>query len=704
MDGAAAVIDKQTLTEVDPAWRWPVRLLLLVEAGVGLALLAGGVPARLSQLRTVCMEDVCPALTLVPADVAYLAELGISPAAYAVYQTALEAILVVPVAILWFVLFRRNAHTWIGVLACMALVYLGVSLGNIAWAWAEAHATVALIYGLLGEFAGTALVLFLFLFPDGRMVPRWVRICIGVELFVILPYGIVRLFLPDSAALGSVDAAELALELTLIVLAVVAQVIRYRRLDSSVQRQQTKWVVMGIAALISSILLWFVTMEFAPFDPGAPRVTWNLLGMPLLTALAAAFPVALGLAILRYRLWNVDLIINRTLVYGTLTLLLIALYSLIVVALSNVLHNEDSFLVSLVATGVVAVAFQPLRMRMQDGFNRWLFGERDDPAGVLTRLTSQLEAADSSGSLLSSLVETIATSLKLPYVALYLQEGESERLAVAKGEHGAEVEAIPLFYQQDRVGNLVVAPRSPGEALSAADRSLLSAIARLTATTVRTIQLTDDVQAARVRTVAAREEERRRLRRDLHDGLGPVLASQGLKLAAARQMLRDKPEVAEQLLDDVMLNSQSTVVEIRRLVYALRPPTLDELGLVEAICEHVDAVAAAADVHIQVDAPDELPEIPAAIEVAAFRIVQEALNNVIRHAQANRCTVTLGANEALHVRIEDDGVGLPDAARSGVGMQSMRERAAEVGGSCEVGRGATGGTCVRLSLPLMRTT
>lgn len=182
--------------------------------------------------------------------------------------------------------------------------------------------------------------------------------------------------------------------------------------------------------------------------------------------------------------------------------------------------------------------------------------------------------------------------------------------------------------------------------------------------------------------------------------MGPVLASQGLKLAAARQLLRDKPEVAEQLLDDVMRQSENTVAEVRRLVYALRPPTLDELGLVQAIREHVDTVGALDGLQIRVMAPESLPEVPAAVEVAAFRIVQEALNNVVRHAEAQVCTISIGMNGALRILVEDDGVGLPAENRSGVGLLSMRERAAEVGGTCTFLTGERGGVCVRLSLPL----
>jgi signal transduction histidine kinase len=411
--------------------------------------------------------------------------------------------------------------------------------------------------------------------------------------------------------------------------------------------------------------------------------------------------VTIGVAIFKYRLYAIDVIINRTLVYGAMTLMIVAIYVLIVTGSSLLFHNENNLVASLAATGVVAVLFHPVRARLQSSVNRWLFGERDDPAGVLTRLTSQLETTGSDDSLLAVLTETIASSLKLPYAALWL-DGEAGKmeLAAETGGQPAHVETLPLLHQQETVGQLVIAPRAPGEEFSAADRQLLAAIARLTATTARTIQLTDQVQEARVRTVSAREEERRRLRRDLHDGLGPVLASQGLKLAAARQLVREKPDVAERLLDDVMSQSENTVAEVRRLVYALRPPTLDELGLVEAIREHVEVIGANTGLQIVVDAPATLPEISAAIEVAAFRVVQEALNNVIRHAQARCCAITIAANGVLEVYVQDDGVGLPATTRSGVGLQSMRERASEVGGACTIEHGAQGGVTVRLALPI----
>ncbi|MBX3001539.1 MAG: GAF domain-containing sensor histidine kinase [Caldilineaceae bacterium] len=494
----------------------------------------------------------------------------------------------------------------------------------------------------------------------------------------------------------TVRSAKLLVTCLLCFMAIASMIVRLRRSRGD-ERQQVKWLAYFVATAVAFQILVF-ELPGGLFYPEIFHTIWYDL---IIGVVVIGFPTTIGIALFKYRLYDIDILINRTLVYGALTMIVATIYVVIVAGSGRLFHNENNLIASLAATGVIAVLFHPLRSRLQGSIKRWLYGERDDPAGVLTRLTSQLETTGSSGSLLAVLVETIASSLKLPYVAIWLYTDDGALTLVTQtGVQRTEVDTLPLLHQQETVGQLQVAPRAPGEALSAEDRQLLAAIARLTAATARTIQLTDQVQEARVRTVSAREEERRRLRRDLHDGLGPVLASQGLKLAAARQLLRERPEVAERLLDEVMTQSENTVAEVRRLVYALRPPTLDELGLVEAIREHVQVVGTNAGVRITLDAPPNLPEIPAAIEVAAFRVVQEALNNVIRHAGARHCAISIAAESGLHIRIEDDGIGLPAETRSGVGLQSMRERAVEVGGVCSIENGDERGVVVQLSLPI----
>jgi signal transduction histidine kinase len=263
----------------------------------------------------------------------------------------------------------------------------------------------------------------------------------------------------------------------------------------------------------------------------------------------------------------------------------------------------------------------------------------------------------------------------------------------------------------------IVAPRAPGEPLTPTDQRLLSDLARQAGVAAHAVRLTADLQRltvdlqrSRERLVTAREEERRRLRRDLHDGLGPTLGALMLQLGSARSLLTHDPAAAEKLLSTLEVTVEGVMTDIRRLVYNLRPPALDELGLVSALREHAaqyvaqEAAASQAGtapgLSITIDAPELLPELPAAVEAATYRIVQEALANVVRHAQAQTCWIRLRLGEALWVEIDDDGVGLPSTRRSGVGLTSMRERAEELGGLCLVEARPFGGTRVQARLPL----
>jgi signal transduction histidine kinase len=213
------------------------------------------------------------------------------------------------------------------------------------------------------------------------------------------------------------------------------------------------------------------------------------------------------------------------------------------------------------------------------------------------------------------------------------------------------------------------------------------------------VRLTADLQRSRERLVTAREEERRRLRRDLHDGLGPQLASLTLTLAAARELLRHDVDAADVLLQELAIHTQAAIADIRRVVYDLRPPALDDLGLVLALREQA-AQYSQAGLQITIAAPERLPQLPAAVEVAAYRIVQEALTNVVRHAQAQTCTVRLALGDALDLEVKDDGVGLPQGGRAGVGLTSIRERTAELGGTCRIESTPGAGTCIQARLPL----
>jgi signal transduction histidine kinase len=365
-------------------------------------------------------------------------------------------------------------------------------------------------------------------------------------------------------------------------------------------------------------------------------------------------------------------------------------------------QTRVALVISLILIGLIAILFQPIRERLQQVVNRLVYGERDNPYAVLSQLGKQMEATLAPESTFPIIVETIARSLKLPYAAIVLKQENDMVVAAAYGSPVEPQQRFPLVYQAEELGELVLSPRSSGESLTPADQRLLHNLAPQIGMAVHAARVTVDLRRSRERLVTAREEERRRLRRDSHDGLGPQLASLTLKLETARNRLA-YDSVAETLLSELAVRTQTTVADIRRLVYALRPPTLDELGLVSALREltlqYSDRVS------MCFKAPVHLPELSAAVEVAIYRIAQEALTNVVRHANARHCDMRLDLDEAtrlLTLTIEDDGCGFPSVKSVGVGLISMRERAEELGGTWAIEEVPTEGTRVLAQLPSRR--
>ena len=294
-----------------------------------------------------------------------------------------------------------------------------------------------------------------------------------------------------------------------------------------------------------------------------------------LTVLALFFvPVLTGVAILRHRLYDIDLIINRTLVYAALTASVAALYILLVAAFGAVLRvgAGGNLAVSLLATGLVAVLVQPLRARLQSGVDGLMYGQRRDPYAALSRLGKRLEAAPDPETVLPTIVETVAQAMKIPHAEISLRKDGGFETAAVYGSPAGDPTVLPLRYGQDLVGRLILSPPSPNEPFSEADRRLLHDLARQAEVAVRTVQLTADLKRSRERLVTTREEERRRLRRDLHDGLGPSLAGLSYGLEAARRLVDERPEEATKLLAQLETQAQETVANTRRLVYGLRPP------------------------------------------------------------------------------------------------------------------------------------
>jgi two-component system, NarL family, sensor kinase len=348
-----------------------------------------------------------------------------------------------------------------------------------------------------------------------------------------------------------------------------------------------------------------------------------------------------------------------------------------------------------VALVLVAVTIEPVRRWLRRTIDDVVYGPLGDSYSVITELSRQIDTLNPTIASASdvSLARMIASTLNVPYVAIV--DGDVQTSVVGVRPSDRELADVPLVYQGAEIGHLYVAPRHAGTSLSNRDLKLLSDLAQQLAVALFAIRASEQLQASRAALVTAREEERRRIRRDLHDGLGPSLASMKLQLAAVDRMLDADPGRAASLLKEVRDGMDVTTADIRRLVYGLRPPLIDELGLVAALRNHPSAHSG---MTITVE-PDDVPDLPAAVEVALYRIGCEAIHNAVRHSGGHRCAITIITTaDDVQMRISDDGRGLPEPLVGGVGVCAMRERAAELGGIVELSRDS--GTTVTAVMPL----
>jgi two-component system NarL family sensor kinase len=573
------------------------------------------------------------------------------------------------------------------------------AVATVAGHWAEHNPTAtgavwaAWVDAVFWALGPPLLPLIALVFPDGRPFGRAGRwgVRAGAAGVVVIALG--SAFLPGPTAGQSVSPGpDNPLGLP------VPKAVNALLLGGAV-------LLVGTAAALAA----FSLVQRWRRGTGTERLALAAAGTPLVLALALALagnaigasaepvaiaaglvaaigvPVGIWLAVTRHRLYELDLAIARTLGYALLTVALVVLFSL-TAAIAGAVIGARSPGAAAVAAAVTATALAPARAWVLAVIQRSLLGPAGDPERAAELVDRRLAAVEDADLLAARAADTVADVLGLPAVVV-----------LSRGQHapGPLTVSFPLRHHGIELGVLGVS----GPATRGARRAL-ARVAGPVAAALHSASLADAVRRSRADLLAAVEEERRRLRRDLHDGLGPQLATlaMGLDAAANRIAATAQEPLLGPLLGRLRGQTDQMLTDLRQVVAGLRPPALDELGLIGALRLHADDVAEPAGLTVEVIAED-LGALTAAVEVAAYRIAAEALLNAARHSQGQRCRLTLVRDHGLWLSITDDGRGMPDHCPSGVGTQSMRERAAALGGWVAIVPAAQRGTEVRAWLP-----
>ena len=601
----------------------------------------------------------------------------------------------------WLVVRRRPGNV-VGPL----LLAHGLTVAVLFVSPDEAARAVPLLDQL---FQGAWVLLYVFIaliaytFPDGRFPSRrwrrFVQLCLaghvvfmvcaaldvdsfretypGVEPPIVPPAGL-QPWITVPGVLGLVTVP------VLLVGAVVCAAGRLHRAEGE-ERRQMLWFTWAALSVPAGLALCWAD-AWLTGETGGPLTSAGVL------VSGTVLPLAIGVAILRSRLFDIELVLSRTVTYGALTVLVVAVYGGVLLVTRAVAGSDD--LAGLLGVGVVAVAVHPVHARLRRRVDRWVYGDRADPYAALRRLSDRLAETGDPDQVVRTVTASVAEALRVDRVTVELDRAAEP--PASRTDDGTQRVAVPLTHSGRALGRLVVEV-PPGRTFSAADRQLLDELARHAAVVVEAVYLDLDLAASRARLVTAREEERRRIRRDLHDGLGPALAAIVLKLDAVGRLAPD----AGDLVSEVRGEARTAIEDVRRLVDDLRPPALDEVGLVAAVRQRAEGLARGCEgLVVEVVGPPVVAPLPAAVEVAAYRIAAEAVTNVVRHAGATRCVVTLEVGGSVEVTVADNGHQPWDPDRVGVGWASMRERASELGGVCHVARRPGGGTEVRAVLPV----
>lgn len=582
---------------------------------------------------------------------------------------AVDLLLGLPLAVILTIAAIRRVIQRLSPLAHLAVITL--LLTGVDWFSGDWQATPPFWVGGVTVLAW--LVLFL-AYPDGIVRPRWGLWLLGS--FVAIDIWI--------TATGKVDPVLLPLLLVVVAAGLGCQLWRYGRRANVSERQAVRWALLGIMPFLA-YCLGFGIVSSLPWNPDLAA------NEPLLAAGDVAImwvvPWTAAAGLLVPASWGVDKLLRVVCVVSGTGFVLGLGYALLFPFLSQGW-----------AAALMAALVWPIGWLFQRPAAFLVYGKSGRPA--LSALSSSLEGSLGPEDVAHTVAATVVVELVVPYAAV-----ASTGTLVSAGllPCGGFIEEFPVTYQGSRVATLLVSCRRGESTLLPRDRALLTSLARDAGPALHGAATVTELRSARETLVLAREGERRRLRRDLHDDLAPTLSGLGFKAAAVAAMQITDPPRAASLSLDLEAGIRNAAAQVRDIAYDLRPPILDDRGLVAAIRERI-SIDASSPMSVVVEAKPAQMTLPAAVELAALRIVQEAVNNVRRHAAASRCVVQLElAAGHLGIHILDDGVGLAPGTGRGMGLASIRGRSQELGGTVRI-TSSSEGTRVHVSLPVQDMT
>jgi signal transduction histidine kinase len=557
-------------------------------------------------------------------------------------------------------------------------------------------------------------------FPDAQLVPRWPR---WAQALLYLP---ITVFV--AGILYSLQATQLRVVIIVLfglvnpTVGVLAQAYRWINPRTGEERQLSRLLFFALLpAVIAALLVNPAQLPtvLVPNFQGRPLEEVPVTFFRVFQPVFAIIPVALFIGIVRYRLWDIDRIVSRTLVYGTLAAFVSAVYIGVVVGVGNLIGTQQhNLLLSLLATGAVALAFQPVRDRVQRLANRLVYGNRATPYEVLSSF-SRLAESFTSEDILSRIAQILSEGTGATAV-VWLKVGDELRASARWPEHAAlpaesvAIEddqvprfagvdlAIPVRHQGEMLGAFTIRKRN--EALTSADTKLITDLAAQAGLVLRNARLTadllarlEDLRTSRQRLMRAQDEARRRLERNIHDGAQQQLVALKVRLSLAERLIDKDPEKLKRALADLKDDTDEALQALRELARGIYPPLLMEGGLFVAL----QAQARKSSVPINIEAGN-LQRYAPDTESAVYFCCLEALQNVAKSAKATVAKIRLSAeNGRLAFAVEDDGKGFdPSQARQGSGLQNMRDRIEAVGGTLAIRSAPGKGTKVSGSVPV----